>query len=216
MNKKLGLMVGCAAVGFLGGVGSASAKVVDNVHFKGKVAAAVCSATESIACGNGSLGTVERNVFVSGQELFSKTNTFPTVAQNGVFVTIVTNNTCTNEFSASFGSVDNAFSQQAMQSAALHGVLSLKDVDTEEPRGQMSVDVSLEGFGVVQQDKDELHFHFDDENGDTIAIFVHFKGKTRSATGSGTLSLNGTPITCTFHDGSLLDTSSGSRTLLHP
>jgi hypothetical protein len=216
MNKKRAWIVGCTAMSILGGAGSASARVIDKNQFKGHVAAVVCSSSETIDCGFGFSGTLQTDIFVSGEEFVAKfSEVFPPGPQNNLFVTARRINTCTNEFSASFGSLPNA-SQQSLQSATLQGVVQLKDFETEAPAGSASVAITLEGAGNIQKAKDKLHFSFEGPDGNDVVIMIRTKGDSRQAIASGTISIDGTPVSCSFSDATLMSTQSGDKTLEHP
>jgi hypothetical protein len=212
MNKKLVLLVTCTATSILG---SARADVVDQFKSKGQSAFVVCSQTENIVCDGDFPGTIATDIFLSGDEFVTRTSSFPVDAQNNLFVTIRTSNSCTFESSATFGSLENAYSFQSLQSASLQGVVPLKNFDDESPAGSISVDVSLQGFGDIDMNKEKIRFDFEQDDGTIFVFSSTFKGKTRSATASGTLVLNGSPVTCTFHDGMLLDINQGSKFIEH-
>ena len=61
-----------------------------------------------------------------------------------------------------------------------------------------------------------LHLDFQGPNGETIVIMIHQKGDTRAATASGTLSRDGSPVSCTFGAGTLMNSENGDKTLSHP
>jgi hypothetical protein len=215
MGKNLGRSVVWTALAMLAGTGTADARVVDKATFKGKSAATVCSHTEAIVCDGGLAGTIQTDAFVSGDEFISSSSSSGTDVQNNLFVTLRQFNSCTDEFSAVFGSLPNASSQQSLQSAELQGDVPLKDFDDESPAGTMSVDLSFEGFGDTVRDKFRDHFKFEGPEGTTIMIVTRSDGKRRSATVTGTLSLDGAPLDCTFTEATLTDVNSGSRTLEH-
>jgi hypothetical protein len=215
MNSNVKRIVVWTALAMVAGTGTASARVVDKFTSRGKSAAVVCSHTEQIECPFGFFGTIQTDVFVSGDEFTSRSSSSGTEENNNVFVTLIQFNTCTQEFTAAFGSLPDAFSQQSLQSAELQGVVPLKDFETEDPAGALSVDLSFEGFGDTVRDKFRDHFQFETPDGTTIMFVSRSDGKRRSATVSGTLALDGTPLTCTLVDGTLTDVNSGSRTLEH-
>jgi hypothetical protein len=216
MGKTL-LRVGTLAiVAVVGAAGTASARVVEKVSVKGKVAATVCSRTEAIACEGGGTGTIQTDVFVSGEEFVERLNGPPTQSLNNLFVTFRQFDSCRDEFSAAFGSLPNVASQQSLQSAELQGVVPLKDFEDESPAGSLSVDVTVQGFGAVVREKIRDRFEFEGPDGTTIVIALHVNGRTRPATASGTLSLDGVPLDCSFGEAQLMTSNSGSRTLEHP
>ena len=215
MHTKLVWIATCACASILGVAGTASARVITKNKFKGTVAAVVCSETQNIVCDGGLPGTIETDIFLNGEEFVSKSNTFPPEAQNNLSVTARTANSCTGEVSASVGSLPDA-SDQNLQSADLNGVVPLKDSEDESPAGTISVDVALAGFGPIDKTKSKLRFDFESPEGTTIVITIKMKGETRAATASGTISLNGTPVACTFAEGTLMKTKNGDKQVERP
>jgi hypothetical protein len=214
MHKKLVWIVACTCSSILGVAGTASAKVIARNNFKGTIAVVQCSQTENITCDFGLPGTIQTDTFVSGEEFVSQSTEFPPDAQNNLFVTVRRINSCTQEFSASFGSLPNS-STQSLQSADLQGVVPLRDFEDDSPAGTMSVDVTMEGFGNIVKDRSRLRFDFEGPEGTIIVVSIKLKGDTRSATASGTLSLNGSPIACTFGEATLMKTDNGDKTIEH-
>jgi hypothetical protein len=215
MKKPALWMVACSCVSILGGAGTADAKVIDKNRFKGTAAVVSCSQAEEIVCPDGFSGSIQTDIFLSGEEFVARSEAFPEEPQNHLFATVRTFNSCTQEFSAAFGNVPNS-STQSLQSASLQGVVPLRDFDTEEPAGSIAVNVALQGFGDIQKDKETIKFDFEGPEGTTIVVMIHVKGDTRRATASGTLSQNGTPVACTFSEGTLIKTNVGDKTLEHP
>ena len=170
MNTRLVPVFACAVLSIVGGTGSASAAVVENFHSKGEIAAAVCSKTQVVDCGDGFISSIQTDVFVSGEEFKTRSRTSPTDAHNNLFVTVRQINGCTNEFSGSVGSLPDASTQQNLQSAELQGVVALNDIDTGAPAGTMAVDVTFEGAGAIVLDRFRIRFDFEDPPGTTIVI----------------------------------------------
>jgi hypothetical protein len=216
MGKTLLRVATWAIVAVAGAAGTASARVVEKFSLKGKVALTVCSRTEAIACDGGGTGSVQTDVFISGEEFAERLNGPPTQSLNNLFVTFRQFDSCVGEFSASFGSLPNGASQQSLQSAELQGVVPLKDFEDESPAGSLAVDLALEGLGTVVKEKFRDRFEFEGPDGTTTVIAVHVNGRARPATASGTLSLDGTPLDCSFGETQLMTSNRGSRTLEHP
>jgi hypothetical protein len=210
MHTRLVWIATCACVSILGVAGTASAKVIVKNKFKGTVAAVTCSQTQNIDCGGGVPGTIQTDIFLSGEEFVSKSLDFPPDAQNNLFVTARTSNSCTGEVSAFIGSLPDG-SDQNLQSADLNGVVPLRDADDDSPAGTMSVDVAMDGFGPIDKNKSKLRFDFESPEGTTIIVTIKMKAESRAATASGTISLNGTPVACTFAQGTLMKTKNGDK-----
>jgi hypothetical protein len=214
MGKPLFRVATWAIVAVAGAAGTASARVVEKASTRGKLALTVCSSAQPIACEFGP-GSIETDVFVSGEEFVEKLGDPPKQSMNNLFVTIRRFDSCTGEFTAAFGSLPNAASQQSLQSAELAGVVPLKDFDDESPAGSLAVDLTLEGFGAVVREKTRVRFDFEGPEGTTIVIDIHTDGRTRSATASGTLTLDRAPLTCAFGDTRLMTSKNANRTLEH-
>jgi hypothetical protein len=210
MHTKLVWIVTCACVSILGVTGTASARVIVKNKFKGTVAAVTCSETQNIVCEGGAPGTIQTDIFLSGEEFVSKSNDFPPDAQNNLFVTARTSNSCTGDVEASVGSLPDG-SDQNLQGADLNGVVPLRDAEDDSPAGSIAVDVALDGFGPIDKNKSKLRFDFESPEGTTIVITIKMKAESRAATASGTISLNGTPVACTFGEGTLMKTKNGEK-----
>jgi hypothetical protein len=212
MHKKL--FTSWVVATLIAASGIAHAEIIQKDSLKGKLAIAVCSQTEAIDCG-GFAGTLQTDVFISGEEFVSQSGTFTSEPQNNLFVTARQFNSCTFEFSAVIGSLPGVAVQHALQSAELQGVVPLRDSETDSPAGSISVDVSVEGFGGVEPAPFVFRLVFDDPEGPTQMISVNNMEKTRAATASGTLSLNGTPLACSFTEARLMSVKNSSRTVEH-
>lgn len=215
MDKKLIWIIACSALSILGGGGRAGATARSN-FFQGRIALVACSQEETVDCGDGFTGTIQTNIFVSGDEFLSKTAGQTPDGQNHLGVTSVRFNGCTGDFRAAFGSLADASRQQGLQSASVQGVVPLKDFDDESPAGSMSVNVAFEGFGDVQDDRSRIRFDFPGPDGTTVVIAIRTDGRSRAATASGTLALDGNPVACTFGEGTLMDSKSGDLTIERP
>jgi hypothetical protein len=214
MHKKLVWMFVCTCVSIVAGAGTASAKVIATNQMKGTVAVVQCSHTENIDCGGGFPGTLQTDIFTSGEEFVTESGEFPPEATNLLFVTVRRINSCTFEGSASIGSLSHS-STQSLQSAHLQGVVPLRDSEDDSPAGTMAVDITMQGSGPIDHDRSKLRFDFEGPEGTTFVISIKVKGDTRTATASGTLSLNGSPVACTLHDAMLLQTLNADRTVEH-
>jgi hypothetical protein len=190
-----------------------AATVIEKSHFKGQTAFTVCRVSESITCADGLSGQLDTNVFLSGDEFSSRSLQFPDDAQNNVFATVVQSSTCTEELTASFGSVSGGFTWQGLQSAQLQGSFPLQSFDEGGPSGTIDLALSLEGFGETRKDGEKFKFDFETEGG-LVVISGAFSGKSRSAAASGTVILNGTELSCAFDEGTLADSKSGYRETL--
>ena len=214
MYSNLKRIVVWTALALLAGTGTASARVVNKFTFKGKIAAVRCTHTEQIECPFGFFGTIQTTVFVNGEEIVVNEGSGQET-HNNLFALFIRSNSCTSEETAAFGALPGASSQQSLQSAELQGDVPLVDYITEEPAGTLSVDLSFDGFGDTVRDKFRDHFQFEFPDGSNVKFVSRRDGKQRSANVTGTLSFNGTPLTCTLEAGTLEDINSGSRQLEH-
>jgi hypothetical protein len=202
-----------AAGTFVVGAAAIAARVIEKSNFKGKFAFTVCSDSETITCEDGTSGSLSTDVFLDGTEFSSKSQQFPDLAQNTVTVTLQQFNSCTGQFSGGFGTVEDAFSAQGLESADLEGSVPLTAFEGGS-FGTLDVDVTLEGFGNIRNDRSKFRFEFEGDEG-PVVVSGRFNGKSRSATSSGTLTLDGSEVSCVFQDGTLTDSKSGFREVQH-
>ena len=100
-----------------------------------------------------------------------------------------------------------------LNSAEIQGTIPLRDSDTDEPDGTLEVDLDLNGFGDTQTEGDHIRFDFPTDDGQ-LFVAIKFAEKSRSATASGTIRLDGTDIPCTIDETGMIDTKNGSRQTL--
>ena len=212
MKKKLVWIVACTGLSVLGSSGIASARVIDKNKFKGMIAATSCSRNDSIVCDGGFAGSITTDIFMNGEEFVTRTDEFPPEAGNNLFVTVRKINSCTGEFLGSIGSLPHS-STQSLQSAHFQGLVPLRDFETELPVGNIAVNVNLQGVGPITKDKTKDKFEFPGPEGNTLVITIKLKGETRSGVASGTLVLDGNPVTCAFGNVTLMKTKNGDKTV---
>jgi len=213
MNRKLSRVVIWSAVVVLGTAGSAVARLIEAIKVKGKVGSLVCRHSEAIVCDGGFPGTLQTDIFVSGEQFVTRSNTFPREATNNLFATVIESNSCTDESSGRFGSLPKAARQNGLQSADLRGTIPLLDAEDGTPAGTLRVDVEMRGVGATTTTKTKDRFAFETPDGKTTVITTTFRGKTRLATAEGPLFLDGNLVDCTFDDETLQDLEQGSRTV---
>jgi hypothetical protein len=211
--RSRSVSVAIAGIAILAGSVAAAATVLEKFHFKGKSAFAVCRMSTPITCDGDFPGQVDVGVFISGDEAASRDNQSPREASNMIFATIIQTNSCTGESSADVGSANGGLEIHALNSAEIQGTIPLRDAYTEEPDGTLDVDLDVNGFGDTQTQGDHIRFDFPTDDGQ-LFIDIRFTEKSRSATASGTIRLDGTDIPCTIDEAGMIDTKNGSRQTL--
>jgi hypothetical protein len=102
------------------------------------------------------------------------------------------------------------YRQQRVQSASFAHGFDMVDVHTDEPIGNLTLDVELRGIGPT----DHINTHTSSESGD-FTFHSHVNGASRQATASGTVSLDGLELIDSAPSGSLSDIHSGETTVTH-
>jgi hypothetical protein len=81
------------------------------------------------------------------------------------------------------------------------------------PAGTLEVDLDVQAFGDTRTNGDHIRFDFDTGEGQ-LFISIKFTERSRSATATGTLVLDGTEVPCTFDEAGMVDTKGGDRQTL--
>src|SRR5262245_28111125 len=103
----------------IGMIGAARAEVFDQINTKGNAASAFFDQMTPIDCGDGTTGTVELFVAVNGFAIASRSRQLPDTDTNTVFALMSRSNSCTGDFVVGQTTIDNAFSQTALQRATI-------------------------------------------------------------------------------------------------
>jgi hypothetical protein len=107
--------------------------------------------------------------------------------------------------------VDNAFTQDGLQSATMVATVTLTDFEGN-PVGTVTVDLTLEGTGFTSRNSFHNRFQFEGPEG-PIVVISHGKGTSRNVTASGSVVFDGVELIGAFVSGSLSQNSSGTTEL---
>jgi hypothetical protein len=193
--------------------GDARAEVLEKTTFKGAFAFAFFELSTPITCADGTAGTLLTFVDVFGNEQLFRSRALPDQATNAVTVDASRSNSCTGDFVFGTATVNNAFTQSALQSASLVANLTLLDGDGN-PVGTVAVNLSLQGTGPTSSNQSRTRSVFEGPNGEQITSTTHTKGTFRNATPSGSVVLDGVETIGGFQFGSLQQVKDGSGELL--
>jgi hypothetical protein len=198
-------------------VGAASparaAQVLEKASFKGENAFVAFTGSAAITCPDGSSGTLDSTVFLSGFESVSRSRQSPDSSANTVFAQLIQFNSCTGNFLSAQGAVSGAFSAQGLRSAVMTAAIPLSDF--AGPVGTLLVDVQLTATGKLVKTRSRSRTEAETPEGDLVVTFSRLMGKTREATASGTLVFNGTVLVGTLQDAFIDDSKSGEMIVLH-
>ena len=215
-GKSLSVVI--AASVLLAGAAAIGATVIERYNFKQEAAFAQCSASEVIDCGDGRSGQLTTDAFVDGFASRQKARQLPDESVNRAGLSIRIHNSCLGDgdeaFIAAFGGVEGGFSMQGnVQSARVRGTFPMETWEGQ-PFGTGSVDVTLDGVGEVQTDRFVFRFDFESDGGHVV-VSTNNNTKSRPASASGTMTVNGQALSCTFIDAVLMDAHHGTHETIH-
>jgi hypothetical protein len=189
----------------------ARAEVIEKARFKGNFAFAFFSQDTPITCEDGSAGTLNTTVSVSGNEFVSRSRQFPDTATNTLFINASRFDSCTGIGVFGQAQVDNVFTQDGLQSATMVATVTLTDFEGN-PVGTVAVNLTLEGTGFTSRNSFHNRFQFEGPEG-PIVVITHGKGTSRNVTASGSVVLDGVELIGAFVSGNLSQNSSGTTEL---
>jgi hypothetical protein len=210
-TRRLVLAAGVTVMtigGTTGTIGAARAEVFEHLATKGNSALAFFDQMTPIACADGTTGTVETFVGISANESVSRSVRLPDTDTNTVFAVASISDSCTGDFVVGSTTLDNAFTQTALQTARIATTLSLTDFDGNVV-ATLVVNLTLDGTGPTTMRTIHDRFQFDDPGG-PVVVTEHSIGKERDAIPSGSVVLDGTELIGTFFSGALQMVRSGS------
>jgi hypothetical protein len=190
-----------------------AAEVLEKASFKGKNAFTVFTGSVPITCADGSAGTLDTLLFLSGFQFVSKSRLFPDEDVNVVFVQMFQFDSCTGLFLTATGRADDAFRARGLTSASAQAAIPLSDF--AGPVGTLEVDVDWRAVGPLIKTRSKSREEFETPEGDVIVTFSRSAGKTRFADATGTLVFNGSPLVGTFSDAFLDDSKTGDMRVQH-
>jgi hypothetical protein len=182
--------------------------VFDHLTLKGNSALTSFDQFTPVACADGSTGTIETFVAVSGFATVSRSLQLPDTNTDSVFALASRSNSCTGDFVVGQTTVDHAFTQTALQTATINRTFSLTDFDGNVV-ATLVVNLTLEGTGPTTLRTIHDKFEFDGPDG-PVDVTEHSIGRERSVTVSGSVALDGTELIGSFSAGALQEVRSGS------
>jgi len=202
----------------LAGAAAIAATVIERYNFKQEAGFAQCSASEVIDCGDGRSGQLTTDAFVDGFASRQKSRQLPDESVNRAALSVRIHNSCLGDgdeaFFAAFGGVEGGFTMQGnLRSARVQGSFPMETWEGQ-PFGTGSLDVTLQGVGQVQTDRFVFRFDFESDGGQVV-IATNNNTKSRPASASGTMIVNGQALSCTFIDGVVMDTHAGTHETIH-
>jgi hypothetical protein len=198
-----------AATGFSVDV---KAEVLEKTTFKGNSAFAVFEQDTPITCADGSAGTITTEVELSGNEFSSRSRQLPDTANNTVEVFTSMFNSCTQVGFFDDTLVDNALTQNGLQSATMSGGVNVIDSDGNVI-GDAVFNLTFAGTGATSSSQSHGRFVFESPDG-PITQTSHFKGTSRNATVTGSVTLLGVEMIGNLAFADLSQTKNGTSELL--
>lgn len=213
MRITTSMMTAMAVAAVVGGLSAnARAEVLEKTTFKGNSAFTFFEQDTPIPCGDGTTGTFSTEVGITGNQFVSHDRQLPDTANNSVSVFGAHFNSCTDTGDFGQGTLDNALTQNALQSATMIGTVTLLDFNGN-PIGAVTFNLTLDGTGPTSSDQSHDRFVFQSPNG-PITFTSHFKGTSRNATVTGSVVFDGAQLIGNVQFGELSQSKSGSGQLL--
>jgi hypothetical protein len=207
--RKTGLLVPMVTGTLLMSAGYARAGVIDHETFKGTFAFANFSVDTPETCADGTPGTVNTFVNVSGSDSRTSSRMFPNQSQNNVFVNVTISDLCTGFSTLVFGQISGGFAPSTTRTATLNGTVPLVDIDGNSA-GTATVALTLKRTFITSVFNDHTKEIQMDTGTGTLIVQEHDNGKSAEATATGSLVLNGVQFIGGFTGGGIVQNSSGS------
>jgi hypothetical protein len=203
------LAVAAAVTGFSV---AAKAEVLEKTTFKGNSAFAIFEQETPITCADGSAGTITSEIEVAGNEFSSRSRQLPNTANNTVEVFSSMFNSCTQAGFFNDTVIDNALTQNGLQSATMSGGVNVVDSDGNVI-GDAVFNLTFAGTGATSSSQSHGRFVFESPDG-PITSTSHFKGTSRDATVTGSVTLLGVEMIGDLVFADLSQTKNGTSELL--
>jgi hypothetical protein len=207
--RKTGLLMLAITGTVLMSAGYARAGVIDHETFKGTFAFANFSVDTPETCGDGTAGTVNTFVNVSGAEARTTSRMFPNTSTNSVFVNITISDSCTGFSTLVSGQADGGFAPSTTRTATMNATVPLIDIDGNSA-GTATVALTLKRTIITDVSNDHTKEIQADTGTGTLIVQEHETGKSAEATASGSLVVNGVQFIGGFTSGGIVQDSSGS------
>jgi hypothetical protein len=197
----------------MGMSGAARAEVFEQLNVKGNSALAFFDQLTPITCADGTTGSVETFVGISAFATVSRSRQLPDTDTNSVFAVASRSDSCTGDFVVGSTTLDDAFTQTALQTATIATTFSLTDF-AGNVVATLVVNLRLEGTGATTLNNIHDRFEFEGPDG-PVVVTEHSIGKNRDVIPSGSVVLDGTELIGTFFSGALQQVRSGSIQIQH-
>jgi len=207
--RKTGLLMMAVTGMLVAGAGYAYAGVIDHETFKGTFAFANFSVDTAETCADGTAGTVNTFVNVSGSDSRTSSRLFPSESLNSVSVSVTTSDSCTGLSTLTFGQVSGGFAPSTTRTATLNATVPLVD-DLGNGAGTATVALTLKRTLVTSVFNDHTKEIELDTGTGTLTIQEHDSGKSAEATAAGSLVVNGVQFSGGFTSAGIVQDSSGS------
>jgi hypothetical protein len=189
--------------------GYARAGVVAHETFKGTFAFANFSVDTPETCADGTSGTLNRFVNVSGAQSRTSSRVFPSDSTNTVSVFVDTFDSCTGLATFAFGQVAGGFTASTTRTATLNATVPLAD-DLGNPAGTATVALTLKRTIITSVFNDHTkEIQLGTATG-TLIVQEHETGKSAEATAAGSLVVNGIQFAGALTSAGIVQESTGS------
>jgi len=191
------------------GAGFAHAGVIDHETFKGEFAFANFSIDTPETCADGTAGTLNTFVAVSGSQSRTSSRVFPAESLNSVSVFVDTFDTCTGLSTFAFGQVSGGFTASTTRSATLNATVPLAD-DLGNSAGTATVALTLKGTIITSVFNNHTKETQLNTGTGTLIVQEHETGKSADASATGSVVVNGVQFISGFTGGGIVQESTGS------
>ena len=206
---KTGMLMVAVTGTLLVSAGHAHAGVVDHETFKGTFAFANFSVDTPETCADGTSGTLNTFVNVSGSQSRTSSRLFPSESLNSVFVDVEALDSCTGLATLVFGQVSGGFTPSTTRTATLNATVPLVD-DLGNSAGTATVALTLKRTLVTSVFNDHTKETEVDTGTGTLTVQEHETGKSAEATANGSLVVNGVQLIGGLTSAGIVQDSTGS------
>jgi hypothetical protein len=206
---KMGLRMLAVTGALVVSAGRAHAGVVDHETFKGTFAFSNFSIDTPETCADGTSGTLNTFLNVSGSESRTSSRVFPGESLNSVSVSIDTFDSCTGLGTLVFGQVSGGFTASTTRTATMNATVPLVD-DLGNSAGTATVALTLKRSLITSVFNDHTKEIQLDTGTGTLIVQEHETGKSAEATASGSAVVNGVQFIGGFTSAGIVQDSSGS------
>ena len=207
--RKTGLLMIAVTGTLVMGAGYARAGVIDHETFKGVFAFANFSIDTPKTCADGTPGTVNTFVAVSGSQSRTSSRVFPSESLDSVSVFVDSFDLCTGLATFAFGQVSGGFTPSTTRSATLRATVPLAD-DLGNSAGTATVALTLKRTIITSVFNDHTKEIQLNTGTGTLIVQEHETGKSSEATASGSLIVNGVQFIGGLTSAGIVQESTGS------